>query len=100
MTSLDRIQLLCGDNSVPLDMIELMSDIVTARVKAYCRRDDIPEGLQMVIDQITAHAIMDSVGGGTAGTVKMGDTSIELKSSAATTWMDNYSRDLKCWRRL
>lgn len=99
MTDTDRIRAMVGNK--PTDaQIDLALRTVTAKVKAYCRREDIPAGLQLIIDEMAVAVALDASGVAAVGSVKMGDTQITVADSAANTWLKNYSIILQSWRRI
>lgn len=101
MTPEERVRLFARGTEIDDSTLALVLDTVRAKVRAYCRREDIPEALELIVDELTARVLEGiAAGGGEAKMVRMGDTSIELASSAADKWLTSYSALLQSWRKI
>lgn len=100
MTPEERVRLFARGTEIDDGALTLVLEATRAKVRAYCRRDDIPEDLELIIDELAARVLEGMAAGGEAKTVRMGDTSIELASSAADKWLTSYNALLQSWRRI
>lgn len=120
-TRLQRIKLLGGERTQQVndDLLMLYLDLVEAKVKNYCHRDDVPEGLALVVDEIVAGyaaamARQDdaNAGAGAVTSIKRGDTTISYAASgdgqgaasgggaALDAYVFSFERQLNAYRKV
>lgn len=97
------------------DFLMLQLDTVVQKVLNYCHREDLPEGLELVVAEMTANVVRSSLSSqGESGeqkvvSIKRGDTTIQYSSgesynamtgAGGADFIKNYIAQLNAYRRL
>lgn len=72
---------------------------VVEQTLRYCRRQDIPAGLEFIIAEMLAGRFKEAAGSDAVTSVKEGDTQVSFAARAVKRFED-YKPDLQCWRRV
>ena len=109
MTPEERVRLLAGPE-IDDALLAVTLETVRAKVMAYCRREDIPEGLELVIDEMAAVSARDRAREetGNVESIRQGDTTVSLAGdrynaqtgAGGADFLKNYRRQLQQWRRI
>lgn len=109
MTPEERVRLFARGTEIDDSTLALVLDTVRAKVRAYCRREDIPEALELIVDEIAASEIKDSLSvDGTLASLRMGDTTVTYAGdrynaqtgAGGADFVRNYTKQLQAWRKI
>ncbi|NLY09370.1 MAG: hypothetical protein GXZ11_05665 [Tissierellia bacterium] len=97
---LQKAKLLLKGQEVSDDLLNFYFELIEQKVKNYCHRDDIPEGLELIIIEMVASYALKTINEGQNGkiqSIKRGDTQITYggPSGSTTTTIDDVIRDYK-----
>ena len=107
MTPEERGRLLAGAE-ISDSLLAVTLEAVRAKVRAYCRREDIPEGLELIVDEMAADAVLSRLQGDVVQSIRQGDTTVTYAGdrhnaqtgAGGADFLKNYARQLQQWRKI
>lgn len=83
MNKIEQVKILIKDKKIEDNLLSFYFEVIEQKVKNFCHRDDIPDGLRLIIIEMVANYVNlkntefnTSGGGESIQSVKRGDTTI------------------------